>query len=75
MNIIEVLRSSLGTPVCPDCAVENGGDWPDHYIGTTSVVPCALCGEEQSCSPVSDYRWPRGLIAAARVPDTDGTSG
>lgn len=71
-GILEILRTYMGAPICHECAISNGGVWPEDHIATCWVGRCDVCETEQNCSAVSDYRWPRGMIEAARVTGTNG---
>lgn len=44
--------------ICPECAKEQGGVWPDGHVATFSHGTCSVCEQEKTTCAVSDYSWP-----------------
>lgn len=48
---------------CSDCAVQNGGKWPEGHEATHHSGECSFCHEENFLCHVTDWDFPsRGTV-------------
>ena len=45
--------------ICSECAVEEGGTWPECNCATMHSSFCDLCKEQKMLAAVGDWDWPR----------------
>jgi len=47
----------MADPICRNCAIKQGGEWPDGHIGSYWHGICATCNKEVGCCSESDWLW------------------
>ncbi len=45
--------------ICNDCAVAEGGTWPECHCATMHSSYCDLCKEKATLAAIGDWEWPR----------------
>lgn len=53
--------------ICPECAADRGGTWPEGHVATCSFDTCPYCKSNLgTVAPIADYDWPDRDLSAGR---------
>ena len=47
--------------ICPTCARDKGGTWPEGHCATVHYDNCPYCGRRGSLAGINDYTWDDGI--------------